>query len=77
MSYDLGEDKDSFIHSMAYYDVFGKIEKEFSIQEEDYSISFQANTNVNVGHKEEEYFWIVIDAVIPYILEEERCVAGN
>ena len=26
MSYDLGEDKDSFIHSMAYYDVFGKIE---------------------------------------------------
>ena len=77
MSYDLGEDKDSFIHSMAYYDVFGKIEKEFSKQEEDYSISFQANTNVNVGHKEEEYFWIVIDAVIPYILDEERCVAGN
>ena len=41
MSYDLGEDKDSFIHSMAYYDVFGKIEKEFSMQKEDYTILFK------------------------------------
>lgn len=72
ISYDLGEKDDSFIHSMAYYDVFGKIERDFSIEKEDYTILFQTNADVNAGHEETEYFWIIIDAVIPYVLEEKR-----
>ena len=57
---------------MAYSDVFGKIERDFSIEKEDYTILFQTNVDVNVGHEETEYFWIIIDAVIPYVLEEKR-----
>ena len=73
ISYDLGEEKDSLIKSMAYYDVFGNIEKEFSIEKDGYTISFEKNANINVGHEvDEEYFWIVLDVVIPYMLEEER-----
>lgn len=57
---------------MAYYDVFGTIEEDFSVQIAGYTVLFQADANVNVGHKETEYFWIIIDAVMPYILDEER-----
>lgn len=73
ISYDLGEEKDSSIHSMAYYDVFGTIEKEFSIENNGCTISFKKNEDINVGHEvDEDYFWIVLDMVIPYVLEEER-----
>ncbi len=74
MSYELRlNDKDSPIHSMAYYDVFGYLEKEFSIKKGDCTILFKKNSDVNVGHEvNDEYFWIVLDMVIPYVLEEER-----
>lgn len=74
ISYELRlNDKNSPIHSMAYYDVFGYIEKEFSIEKGDYTILFKKNADVNVGHEvDDEYFWIVLDMVIPYVLEEER-----
>lgn len=73
ISYDLGENKESLVHSMAYYDVFGYIEKEVSVEKGDYTISFMKNADVNVGHEiDDKYFWIVLDIVLPYLLEEER-----
>ena len=74
ISYELRlKDKNSPIHSMAYYDVFGYIEKEFSVKKGGYTILFKKNADVNVGHEGvDEYFWIVLDMVIPYVLEEER-----
>lgn len=73
ISYDLGDDKDSLIESIAYYDVFGKIEREFSIKKYGHTISFKISENINVEHEEDdEYFWIVIEASMPYVLDEER-----
>lgn len=72
VSYDAKENGSVFIDSIAYYDVFGRIEKEFTIKEYGCIISFKANKNIPVGHeKGEEYFWIVIETNMPYILDEE------
>ena len=61
-----------FIESTAYYDVFGSVEKEFSIQRGDYTVSFKRNEDINVGHEtDDEYFWIILEASIPFVLDEE------
>ena len=76
--YELGSSKDSLIKYHAYYSVSGHISKEFSIIKEDYSIFFETSSNVNVGHEiSDDFFFIVIEIDLPYILDEERELLSN
>ena len=71
--YELGNAKDSLIKYNAYYSVIGHINKELSIKKEDYSVSFDISSNVNVGHEiTDKFFFIVIDIDLPFVLDEKR-----
>ena len=73
MPYDLGDEMDSLIYYRAYYSVVGSLDSEFSTNKETFSVSFEMQNNVNVGHEiSEDYFFIVIDINLPFILDEER-----
>lgn len=73
MPIDLGNEKESLINYSAYYCVAGSISNEIFIKKENYSVSFGISSNINVGHEiSDEYFFIVIDINLPYILDEER-----
>ena len=73
MPVDLGNEKESLINYSAYYCVVGSISKEVSIKKEDFSVSFGVSSNINVGHEiTDDYFFIVVDIDLPYILDEER-----
>ena len=73
MPYDLGDERDSLIYYRAYYSVVGSLDSEFSTNKEPFSVSFEMQNNVNVGHEiSEDYFFIVIDINLPFILDEER-----
>ena len=73
MPVDLGNEKESLINYSAYYCVVGSISKVISIKKEDFSVSFEASSNINVGHEiADDYFFIVVDIDLPYILDEER-----
>ena len=73
MPIDLGREKESLINYSAYYCVVGSINKEVSIKKENFSVSFGICSNINVGHEiTDDYFFIVIDIDLPYILDEER-----
>ena len=73
MPIDLGNEKESLINYSAYYCVVGSISKVISIKKEDFSVSFGFSSNINVGHEiSDDYFFIVVDIDLPYILDEER-----
>ena len=73
MPYDLGNEIDPLIYYRAYYSVVGSLNSEFSTNQETFSVSFEMQNNVNVGHEiSEDYFFIVIDINLPFILDEER-----
>ena len=73
MPYDLGNEIDPLIYYRAYYSVVGSLDSEFSTNQETFSVSFEMQNNVNVGHEiSENYFFIVIDINLPFILDEER-----
>ena len=73
MPVDLGNEKESLINYSAYYCVVGSISKVISIKKEDFSVSFGISSNINVGHEiADDYFFIVVDIDLPYILDEER-----
>ena len=73
MPVDLGNEKESLINYSAYYCVVGSISKEVSIKKEDFSVSFGVSSNINVGHEiTDDYFFILVDIDLPYILDEER-----
>ena len=73
MPVDLGNEKESLINYSAYYCVVGSISKEISVKKEDFSVSFGVSSNINVGHEiADDYFFIVVDIDLPYILDEER-----
>ena len=72
MPYDLGNEIDPLIYYRAYYSVVGSLDSEFSTNKETFSVSFEMQNNVNVGHEiSEDYFFIVIDINLPFILDEE------
>ena len=72
-SIDLGSGKESLINYSAYYSVVGSISTEISFKKENYSVSFKIGSNINVGHEiADDYFFIVVDIDLPYILDEER-----
>ena len=71
-SWDLGDDKDSLIHSKGYYGVFGKIEgAEFDFEKFDVKIIFSKEKSIPTD-RTGEYFWICIENCFPYILDEQR-----
>lgn len=71
-SWDLGNDNDSLIHHVGYYGVFGRIEgEEFDYEKFGVKISFQKDASVPCD-RTGEYFWICIENVFPYILDEKR-----
>lgn len=73
MPIDLGVKKESLINYSAYYCVVGSINDEFSIKKENFSASFGVSSNISVGHEiTDEFFFIVIDIDLPFILDEER-----
>ena len=73
MPVDLGNEKESLINYSAYYCVVGSISKVISIKKEDFSVSFEVSSNINVGREiADDYFFIVVDIDLPYILDEER-----
>ena len=85
MSFDLGDDADSQIHHVAYYAVFGMIEKEikFEYDQFDVDITFEKaatgpydRTAINTD-REEPCFWIVVEDIVPYVLDEKREITEN
>ena len=73
MPIDLGNEKGSLINYSAYYCVVGSISKEISMKKENCCVSFGISNNINVGHEiTDDYFFIVVDIDLPYILNEER-----
>jgi hypothetical protein len=71
-SWNLRNDKDSLIHHEGYYGVFGKIEgEEFNFEKYGVKITFQKGASVSCD-RTGEYFWICVEGVFPYILDEER-----
>ena len=73
MPYDFGNEKDSLIYYRAYYSVVGILDKEFCVNKESFSASFETQNNINVGHEIlEDYFFIAIDINLPFVLDEER-----
>jgi len=73
MPYDIGNEKDSLIYYRAYYSVVGTLDKEFRTNKESFSASFEIQNNINVGHEiSEDYFFIVVDINLPFVLDEER-----
>lgn len=80
MSFDLGDDADSQIHHVAYYAVFGMIEKEIKFEYDQFGVDITFEkaatgpydiTAINTD-REEPYFWIIVKDTVPYILDEER-----
>ena len=85
MSFDLGDDVDSQIHYVAYYAVFGMIEKEIKFEYDHFGvgITFEKaatgpydRTAINTD-REEPYFWIVVEDIVPYVLDEKRETTEN
>ena len=73
MLIDLGKEKESLINYSAYYCVVGSICEEISLNKENYSVFFGISSNINVGHEiTDDFFFIVINIDLPYILDEER-----
>ena len=73
MPIDLGNEKDSLINYRAYYCVVGSISDEIFLRKENYSVSFCISSNINVDHEiTDDFFFVVIDIDLPYILDEER-----
>lgn len=78
MSFDLDDKIDSLICYRAYYSVVGKLDSEFCTNKDMFSASFETKNNadvknINVGHDiSEDYFFIVIDIDLPFILQEKR-----
>lgn len=71
-SWDLGDSSDSLIHCQAYYGVFGKIEdRDFSFKNFGVKITFSKDASVP-SYRTGEYFWICVEADLPYILDEQR-----
>ena len=71
--YNLGNEKDSLIYYRAYYSVVGVLDSKFCVNKESFSASFETQNNINVGHEiSEDYFFIVIDINLPFVLDEER-----
>lgn len=71
-SYDLGDKKDSWISSEAYYGVEGDFDGEgFSFEQCGLKISFVKGANIP-HDRAGKYFWIIVNGVFPYILEEEK-----
>jgi len=80
MSFDLGDDADSQIHHVAYYAVFGMIEKEIKLEHDQFGVDVTFEkaatgpydiTAINTD-RNEPYFWIIVKAVAPYVLDEKR-----
>jgi len=82
MSFDVGDDADSQIHHVAYYAVFGRVEKEIKLEYDQFGvdITFEKaatgpydRTAINTD-REDPYFWIIVETVAPYVLDEKRDV---
>ena len=80
MTFALGEKPDSKIQHIAYYTVFGTIEKEIKLEHDHFGmdISFEKaatdafdRTAINTDCPE-PYFWIVVQDIVPYVLAEKR-----
>ena len=80
MSFSLGEESDSEIHHIAFYTVVGTIEKEIKLEHDQFGmdISFEKaatdafdRTAINTDCPE-PYFWIVVEDIVPYVLDEKR-----
>lgn len=85
MSFTLGEEPDSKIHHIAYYTVFGTIEKEIKLEHDQFGmdISFEKaatdafdRTAINTDCPE-PYFWLVVEDIVPYVLDEKREITEN
>lgn len=85
MSFDLGDNADSQIHHVAYYTVFGTIEKEIKLEYDQFGVdvTFEKaatgpydRTAINTD-RNEPYFWIIVKAVAPYVLDEKREITEN
>lgn len=77
--WDWTNDNDTLTHYEGYYGVFGEFSGEdFCIEKCGAKIKFSQNSEININtDKEEKYFWAIIEADFPYILDEEREITFN
>lgn len=72
MSWELENKNDSLIHYESYYGVFGKIDGEdFNFEKFGVKISFSKGAPAP-SDRSGDYFWICIEADLPYLLDEDR-----